>query len=81
MSTRAGKQRNDKIIVFHRWLHRSDDTNARYSQARKGSTRSLFNGTPFTGFDHADSKARANHRLTSGRNIVVFQKLRDALGG
>jgi len=28
-----------------------------------------------------DSKARASHRLMSGRNIVVFQKFREALGG
>ena len=28
MSIPSGKQGNDKTIVFHRWLHRSDDTEA-----------------------------------------------------
>ncbi len=32
MSTPSGKQKNDKNIVFHRWLHRSDDIDASYSQ-------------------------------------------------
>ena len=36
MSTPSGKQRNDKTIVFHRWLHRSDDTEARYNQGEQG---------------------------------------------